>query len=644
MGLEIRSAAARAVFRQAGALVDDETQMVRIGGDIVRHFAAQAPERFVLHARNPERDLHVGGDVVNFGPVNGAPHVADREGGRRYGDIEAFRDILKITQALGILHWQGGVVVEPVDLPVPTRHLDMYQAHIELSDIVWAARGVGGVAGRRRGSRCARSSTAHARGARRAAEPDDRHQRQFAAPGRRGDPRHHHGHGRARPVRGGHALHADGRHGAGDACRARWRSRPPRRSASSRLTQMIRPGAPAVLGGFTSNVDMRTGSPAFGTPEYVHATLGGAQIARRLKIPFRSSAVNASPAVDAQATYETGFSLWASIMSHSHLINHAAGWLEGGLTASFEKIVVDAEMLRELGGDAAVPRIQRRRRSALEAIRGVAPGGNFFEAQHTLARYRTAFYRPLLSDWTQFRELAGRRRARRHRAGHRSLEAAARRLCRRRRSTPAMRDAVARLRGAPQARLLPARPRMTRLITNARMYAVTPEAEEAWRGLLGHSPRRRAWTSLMPYPAPQPLERAVAPARSRLRLHVRLSRSPWNCAESCRSRRRSRAPPGPAGRAALPLRPDRARRRPFRRSKTHSAAPSAGRSTIPIRASTRSAIICWLTAAARRLSSGGRWATSSPRADLDGVRDGSIDVGPLDAYWHMLIRKHRPEL
>ena len=126
------------------------------------------------------------------------------------------------------------------------------------------------------------------------------------------------------------------------------------------LTQMIRPGAPAVLGGFTSNVDMRTGSPAFGTPEYVHATLGGAQIARRLKIPFRSSAVNASPTVDAQAAYETGFSLWASIMSHSHLINHAAGWLEGGLTASFEKIVVDAEMLREWAAILQLPRFQRR--------------------------------------------------------------------------------------------------------------------------------------------------------------------------------------------------------------------------------------------------------------------------------------------
>ena len=400
MGLEVRSPAARDIFRKSGALVDDESQIVRIGADIVKHFASQAPERFVLHARNPERDLHVGGNVVNFGPVNGAPNVSDREGGRRYGDIAAFRDLLKITHSLGILHWQGGVVVEPVDLPVPTRHLDMYLAHIELSDLVWAARGVGGVAGRDGLALCA---IEHGLDLDRLAQrPSLMIVTNVNSP-RRVDEEildtimlmAEHGQcvvvtpftlmGAMSPVTLPGALAQQTAEALGIIA----------------LTQMIRPGAPAVLGGFTSNVDMRTGSPAFGTPEYVHATLGGAQIARRLKIPFRSSAVNASPTVDAQAAYETGFSLWASIMSHSHLINHAAGWLEGGLSASFEKIVVDAEMLREWAeilrfgefGDAEI---------GLEAIRGVAPGGNFFESQHTLDRYRTAFYRPILSDWTNY--------------------------------------------------------------------------------------------------------------------------------------------------------------------------------------------------------------------------------------------------
>ncbi|HXQ63754.1 MAG TPA: trimethylamine methyltransferase family protein, partial [Steroidobacteraceae bacterium] len=144
-GLEIRSAAARAVYRRAGALVDDETQIVRLGRDIVETCLSHVPERFVLHARNPDRHLYVGDNVVNFGPVNGAPNINDREGGRRYGDLAAFGNILKLTHALGILHWQGGIVVEPVDVPVAIRHLAAYRAHIECADIVWAARGVGGV-------------------------------------------------------------------------------------------------------------------------------------------------------------------------------------------------------------------------------------------------------------------------------------------------------------------------------------------------------------------------------------------------------------------------------------------------------------------------------------------------------------------
>jgi trimethylamine---corrinoid protein Co-methyltransferase len=167
------------------------------------------------------------------------------------------------------------------------------------------------------------------------------------------------------------------------------------------LCQMLRAGAPCVMGGFTSNVDMRTGSPAFGTPEYVNAVLATAQIGRRLKVPVRTSAVNASPTVDAQSTYETAFSLQAAILSHSHLINHAAGWLEGGLSASLEKIIVDAEMLRGWA-EILKPVSFSDDDLAVEAIKGVAAGGHFFGAPHTLARYEHAFYRPLLSDWSNF--------------------------------------------------------------------------------------------------------------------------------------------------------------------------------------------------------------------------------------------------
>jgi trimethylamine--corrinoid protein Co-methyltransferase len=399
-GLEIRSAAARELYRHAGALVDDSTQMVRLGRDIVEAHLAHAPERFVLHARNPARHLHVGDNVVNFGPVTGAPHIRDLEGGRRYGDIEAFRNILKLTHTLGVLHWQGGIVVEPVDVPVAVRHLLAYQAHIECADTVWAARGIGGIQAQ---DAIAMSAIEHGCSSEElAARPTLMTVTNVNSP-RRVDEEildnilvmARHGQcvvitpftlmGAMAPVTLAGALVQQ----TAEAL------------SVVTLCQIARPGAPCVLGGFTSNVDMRTGSPAFGTPEYVHAVLAGAQIGRRLKLPVRTSAVNASPTVDAQSTYETAFSLQAGVLSHSHLINHAAGWLEGGLSASLEKIVVDAELLRNWA-EILKPVAFNDEDLAVDTIKEIAVGGHYFGAAHTLARYESAFYRPLLSDWSSF--------------------------------------------------------------------------------------------------------------------------------------------------------------------------------------------------------------------------------------------------
>ncbi|HEX3843146.1 MAG TPA: trimethylamine methyltransferase family protein [Steroidobacteraceae bacterium] len=399
-GLEIRSTAAREVYRRAGALVDEDTQMVRLGRDLVQAHLAFAPPSFVLHARNAQRHLHVGGDVVNFGPVNGAPHINDRVHGRRYGDIESFRNILRLTHSLGVLHWQGGIVVEPVDLPVPVRHLSVYQAHIECADIVWAARGIGGVQAQ---DAIAMSAIEHGCTIEElAARPTLMTVTNVNSP-RRVDEEildnimimALHGQcvvitpftlmGAMAPVTLAGALVQQTAEALGILA----------------LCQMLRPGAPCVLGGFTSNVDMRTGSPAFGTPEYVNAVIAAAQIGRRLKLPVRTSAVNASPVVDAQSTYETAFSLQAAILSHSHLINHAAGWLEGGLSASLEKIIVDAELLRNWA-EMLKPVSFDDDDLAVEAIKAVAVGGHFFGEPHTLARYQSAFYRPLLSDWSNF--------------------------------------------------------------------------------------------------------------------------------------------------------------------------------------------------------------------------------------------------
>ncbi len=413
-GLEIRGAEARAVFRKAGAAVDDETQLVRIGRDIVEAQLRHAPASFTLHARNPQRHLYVGGRTVNFGPVNGAPNVADAVRGRRFGDIEAFRDILKLTHTLGVLHWQGGIVVEPVDVPVPIRHLAAYRAHIECADIVWAARGVGGVQAE---DALAMSAIEHGCSIEDlAARPTLMTVTNVNSP-RRVDEEildnimlmARHGQcvvitpftlmGAMAPITLAGALVQQTAEALGIIT----------------LCQLVRPGAPCVMGGFTSNVDMRTGSPAFGTPEYVHAAIATAQIGRRLGVPVRTSAVNASPAVDAQSTYETAFSLQAAILSHSHLINHAAGWLEGGLVASLEKIIVDAEMLRGWA-EILKPIDFNDDDLGVEAIKGVEPGGHFFGTAHTLARFESAFYRPLLSDWSNFEswtEAGGRNATRR---------------------------------------------------------------------------------------------------------------------------------------------------------------------------------------------------------------------------------------
>ncbi|MGB1474085.1 MAG: trimethylamine methyltransferase family protein, partial [Candidatus Puniceispirillaceae bacterium] len=164
------------------------------------------------------------------------------------------------------------------------------------------------------------------------------------------------------------------------------------------LTQIVRPGAPVVYGGFTSNVDMKSGAPAFGTPENSRANMAGGQLARLYNIPYRTSACSASNAVDAQAVWETQMSLWGAVSGYGNLIYHAAGWGEGGLVASYEKLVVDCEMLQAMA--ALLQPVEFSADDlALEAQKQVPPGGHFFGADHTMQRYRDAFYAPFLSDW-----------------------------------------------------------------------------------------------------------------------------------------------------------------------------------------------------------------------------------------------------
>jgi trimethylamine--corrinoid protein Co-methyltransferase len=167
------------------------------------------------------------------------------------------------------------------------------------------------------------------------------------------------------------------------------------------LTQLVNPGTPVMYGGFTSNVDMKSGAPAFGTPEYANAVFAGGQLARRYNLPYRSSNTNASNTVDAQAAYESSMSLWPTVMSHTNMVQHGAGWLEGGLTASYEKMIIDAEMMQMMA--AFLDPIEVNDDTlGISAMAEAGPGGHFFGTAHTLERYETAFYEPMVSDWRNF--------------------------------------------------------------------------------------------------------------------------------------------------------------------------------------------------------------------------------------------------
>src|SRR6185503_18702068 len=169
------------------------------------------------------------------------------------------------------------------------------------------------------------------------------------------------------------------------------------------LSQLVRPGAPFVYGGFTSNVDMKSGAPAFGTPEYMKACIIGGQLARRYKLPYRTSSTNAANMVDAQAAYESVFSLWGAIMGGGNLIQHAAGWMEGGLVGSFEKFALDVDLL-QMVMEFLKPLDMSEDAFGIDAMKEVGPGGHFFGARQTLARYTDAFYAPLISDWRNFQQ------------------------------------------------------------------------------------------------------------------------------------------------------------------------------------------------------------------------------------------------
>ena len=397
-GLRVLHGAARDRLKAAGALVDPEW-MVRLEPELVEQKLATAPRSFVLKGGRPERDVAIGGRSLAVAAVGGPPHVHHLETGRRPGRLADYEDLTRLSQRFDVIHLLGPSV-EPMDVAVQFRHLEMTRTQLCLSDKVpfVFSRGAPQVADCLAMFRIARGADAVSPGGPPCCftvintnsplqldAPMAQGIIDFAEAGQLSIITPFTLAGAMAPVTVAGALvqqHAEA-------------------MAGIVLAQVVRPGAPVAYGGFTSNVDMKSGSPAFGTPEFVKAALGSGQLARRIGIPWRSSNVNASNAPDAQAAYESQMSLWGAIMGGCNILMHGAGWLEGGLAASFEKFIIDIEML-QMFAELFAPVPFSADDLAADAIREVGPGGHFFGGAHTLARYKSAFYTPLLSDWSNF--------------------------------------------------------------------------------------------------------------------------------------------------------------------------------------------------------------------------------------------------
>jgi trimethylamine--corrinoid protein Co-methyltransferase len=406
IGMEVLGATALDLFAQAGARLDREdgargpAGRVRLDPAQVEELVALAPSRFELHARNPQRNLVFGDRHLVFGAVGGPAFVTDLDRGRRAGNAADFDAYVRVIGSLDVIHQEGGGPLEPTDLPVETRHLDMYRTLASLLDKTWQCLAFG-----RTVVDDAIQVACITRGVDRetlSREPSLMTIVNSNSPLRLDGPMSE---GLIEMATWGQPVVATPFTLAGAMTPATLAGALAQQNAEAlfmiALAQIVRPGTPMVYGGSTSNVDMRTGSPAFGTPEYVKAAFATGQLARRYGLPHRSSNVTGSAVVDAQAAYESQMSIWGSVMGGASLLYQGAGWLEGGLTASFEKLILDAELLQQMA-EVLVPFPVDEASLGLDAIAEVGPGGHFFGAAHTLERFETAFYQPMLSDWRNF--------------------------------------------------------------------------------------------------------------------------------------------------------------------------------------------------------------------------------------------------
>jgi trimethylamine---corrinoid protein Co-methyltransferase len=400
IGMDFLDEEARRLLQAAGADVRPGSERVRFDRGFIKEKIATAPAQFTLHARNPAHSLQFGGDAVIFAQVASTPNASDLDHGRRPGNRADFQNLVRLAQSANIIHATGGYPVEPVDIHASVRHLDCLSDIAKLTDKAFHAYSLG-----RQRNRDAIEIARIARGIsdeRLDHEPSLMSVINSSSPLRLDAPM----------LTGIMEMSARGQviimtpfTLAGAMAPVTIAGALAQQNAEAlagiAFTQVVRPGAPVAYGGFTSNVDMKSGAPAFGTPEYMKAQFIGGQLARHYHVPYRTSNTCAANTVDAQAAWESVFSLWGAIMGGGNFILHAAGWMEGGLTASFEKTIVDIDLL-QMVATFLEPLDVSADALALDAMREVGPGGHFFGAAHTQARYQTAFYAPLLSDWRNF--------------------------------------------------------------------------------------------------------------------------------------------------------------------------------------------------------------------------------------------------
>ena len=388
------------ILKEHGAEVNRNTKMVKFSPELIEEHIAKAPSKFTLHARNQKNNLEVGENWTLFSMVGSTPNCSDLDNGRRPGNFTDYQNLIRLAQYFNVIHMTGGYPVEPIDLPSNTRHLDCAFTHLTLTDKVFHAYSLG--------KQRIADSIEMLRIGLGLTRDQLKKQPSLISIINTSSPLRLDGvmiQGMLEMIRNGQSVCVTPFTLSGAMAPVTLAGALTLQNAEAlatlAFTQMAAPGAPVIYGGFTSNVDMKSGAPAFGTPELAKSTLIGGQLARRYGLPYRASNVNACNSVDTQAGYESMMSLWPTIQSHCNFVKHAAGWLEGGLCASFEKVIVDVELLQMMS--AFLDELSfSKDELAFDAIADVGPGGHFFGTQHTLDRYETAFYTPVLSDWSNY--------------------------------------------------------------------------------------------------------------------------------------------------------------------------------------------------------------------------------------------------